>query len=407
MRLLRLDSHKNTWILEDFSPPHCPFYVILSHTWSRDNDEVRFEDIESGEREYNDTSKPGYDKLRFCQTRVERDGLRYFWIDTCCIKKSDSYELQRSLASMFYWYQRATRCYVWLQDVSISDATDDTGNQWEKAFSKSMWFKRGWTLQEPLAPDFVSFFSKEKIYVGEKRSLASTISNVCAIPRPALEGVELSHFSPEERLSWTKGRVTTVPEDAAYCLFGIFDVELPTLYADGNYTKRKNIAMGKLHKAIDEKDVDFKHPDDCIHIGGAFWKDLIILREEQLLALDSDLDEFCKWLLEGFLSQYADEHHMLRETMTRLSQDAGKRMKKLLANYNVRYEDLSHLENDMQSWESWVRYRTGHATSQTRVQALVTNRWRKNQEHENTFEGITAARTLEMLMIWRGTWNPV
>jgi hypothetical protein len=91
-----------------------PFYAILSHTWGRDNDEVKFEDIQDGQKVYSDTRKPGYDKLRFCQKLVEREDLKYFWVDTCCIKKSDSSELQRSLASMFYWYQRAVRCYVYL-----------------------------------------------------------------------------------------------------------------------------------------------------------------------------------------------------------------------------------------------------------------------------------------------------
>ena len=163
MRLLRLDLKRSKWVLEDFPGPVTPFYAILSHTWGRDEDEVKFEDIQDGPRDKGDTSKPGYEKLRFCQEKVEKDGLVYFWIDTCCIEKSYSSELQRSLASMFYWYQRAARCYVYLCDVSIYESTEHTDSEWEQAFSRSRWFKRGWTLQELIAPKSVSFFQGEKL----------------------------------------------------------------------------------------------------------------------------------------------------------------------------------------------------------------------------------------------------
>jgi hypothetical protein len=401
MRLLRLDPHKCTWIVEEFTHPRIPFYAVLSHTWGRNNEEVKLADIESGERQYSDTSKLGYDKLRFCQKQLERDGLRYFWIDTCCIKKSDNLELQLSLASMFYWYQKATTCYVWLSDVSIDDAAS-----WERAFSRSRWFERGWTLQELIAPNSVRFFSKEGNFIGDKEGLASTISIVCRVPRLALQGAELSRFSTDERLSWTKGRVTTLPEDAAYCLLGIFDVELPTLYADGDYTKRKNMALSKLLKAINEKGVGTERLDDFIHIGGAFWKDLITLKEEQLLALDTDLDEYCKWLLDGSHKQHIEQHGISTEIMTGLSQHAGKRMKRLLTKNGVGYEDLSRLETEVKSWdEPWGRYMDEHETSQVRVQGLMQNRWYWTKVHEDIFKGITAARTLEKLMIWRGKWS--
>jgi hypothetical protein len=312
-----------------------------------------------------------------------------------------SAQLQLSLASMFYWYQKATTCYVWLSDVSIDDAAN-----WERAFSSSRWFERGWTLQELIALKSVRFFSKEGNFIGDKEGLASTISIVCRIPRLALQGAELSRFSTDERLSWTKGRITTLPEDAAYCLLGIFDVELPTLYADGDYTKRKNMALSKLLKAIKEKGVGTERLDDFIHIGGAFWKDPIILKEEQLLALDTDLDEYCKWLLDGSHRQHIEQHGISTEIMTGLSQLAGKRMKRLLTKNGVGYEDLSHLEIEVKSWdEPWGRYMDEHETSQVRVQGLMQNRWYCTKVNEDMFKGITAARTLEKLMIWRGKWS--
>lgn len=403
MRLLRLDSQSLKWVLEDFPGPTIPFYAILSHTWGRDIDEVKFEDIETGQRGYSDTSKPGYDKLRFCQEHVENDGLRYFWVDTCCIKKSDSSELQRSLASMFYWYQRATRCYVHLSDVSIHDSTGDSEFKWEKAFSNSRWFKRGWTLQELIAPDSVFFFSKENHFLGDKKGLVSTISIVTKIPGPALGGLELSRFSKTERLSWTKGRITTVPEDAAYCLIGIFDVELHMLYAEDGYKKRKNTALDKLHRAIAEKSIDAERLEDVIRVGGASWGDLTTLSREHLQTLDTDLDAYRRWLLDEF---QPNEGYGWSASLTELSQTAGKRMKMLLATHGVRYEDLSDLEADMQTWkEPWARFKNKSATAEVRVQALLENRWYWTKKNEDVFTGITAVRTFQDLMIWRGLWK--
>ncbi|KAF1921342.1 heterokaryon incompatibility protein-domain-containing protein [Ampelomyces quisqualis] len=406
MRLLRLDAKNSKWVLEDFTRKTVPLYAILSHTWGCDGDEIKFDDVADGQRAYNDTSKPGYEKLRFCQKLVEKDGLRYFWIDTCCIKKSDGFELQRSLASMFYWYQRAIRCYVWLADVSIKDATGKLESKWETPFSTSRWFERGWTLQELLAPDNVSFFSKEGKFIGDKKMLAATISTVTRIPSPALSGVDLSRFSTEERLSWTKGRITTMPEDSAYCLFGLLDVELPTLYADGEYTKRKAVAMERLQKAVDDKVAVTKQPENIIRIGGASYTDLTTLTEDQLAALDTDLAEFCKWLLDGFPPTYTEKTIGSGETLTKLSHNAGRRLKRLLTKYSVRYDDLSHLDSSVQSWkEPWGRYRNKKATAQKRVQGLLENRWYWTMKHEEVWTGMMAAITLEAIMVWRGTWK--
>ncbi|KAB2099627.1 hypothetical protein AG0111_0g12184 [Alternaria gaisen] len=405
MRLLRLDPKQPRWILEDFPGPVTPVYAILSHTWGRDEDEVKFEDIQDGPRYYGDLSKAGYDKLRFCQERVEKDGLVYFWIDTCCIKKSDSSELQRSLASMFYWYQRAARCYVYLSDVSIHDSTGDPESRWELAFSRSRWFKRGWTLQELIAPSSIFFFSKEKSFIGDKKKLASTISTVTHIPGPALEGVELWRFSRNERMSWAQNRVTTVPEDAAYCLIGIFDVEdLSMLYAEGDYNKRKDAAMKRLQKAIEEKstgveDIKSGQPQDVVRIGGASWNDLSTLNEDQLRQLDLDLEDYQEWLLFEFPKRWG-----LGLSLCEDSKAAGKRMKDLLAKHRVRYEDLSGVETSVKSWQKpWNRYNNETATAQVRVQALVENRCFFTK-HEYIMTIITAAKTFEDLMTWRGTW---
>ncbi|KAK6591463.1 vegetative incompatibility protein het-e-1, partial [Botrytis cinerea] len=90
-----------------------------------------------------------------------KDGLLYFWIDTCCINKSNDAELSRSINYMFRWYRNAARCYVYLSDVSgcsVSGNHKCISRLWESDFRKSKWFTRGWTLQELLAPVSVEFF---------------------------------------------------------------------------------------------------------------------------------------------------------------------------------------------------------------------------------------------------------
>ena len=199
--------------------------------------------------------------------------------------------------------------------------------------------------------------------------------------------------------------MATVPEDAAYYLIGIFDVELHMLYAEGDYNKRKNAALHKLHKAIAEKNIDAERLEDVIRIGGASWNNLTTLSGEQLRISDADLEQYWKWLLDGFPEHY-NKKFGEAESLTELSQTAGKRMKALLAKHGVRYEDLSDLEANMQSWkEPWVRYRDKSATAQARVQALVENLWYWTKKNDDIFTGITAVRTLEDLMIWRGTWK--
>lgn len=44
----------------------------------------------------------------------------WLWIDTCCIDKSSSAELTKSIKSMYRWYEKAGVCYAYLSDVSGS-----------------------------------------------------------------------------------------------------------------------------------------------------------------------------------------------------------------------------------------------------------------------------------------------
>ena len=245
MRLLERNNDGEFSLTKDFGDD-ISRYAILSHTWGADTEEVTFRDLMDGTGK----GKAGYDKIRFCGERARRDGLQYFWVDTCCIDKSNNTELSEAINSMFRWYRNAAKCYVYLSDVSRSTfGTDDKSNQlpWESAFRKSRWFTRGWTLQELIAPASVEFFSKDWEQLGNKASLERHIREITGIPVKALQGSPLSDFSVAERMLWTEKRETTRKEDKAYSLLGIFDVHMPLIYGEGGEK-----ALKRLREEIDK-----------------------------------------------------------------------------------------------------------------------------------------------------------
>jgi hypothetical protein len=245
MRLLQQDTNDKFNLTEDFIS-NIPPYAILSHTWGAIGEEVTLRDIKDGSAR----SKNGYDKLRFCSQQARRDGLQYFWVDTCCIDKSNSTELSEAINSMFYWYRDAAKCYVYLSDVSISSLnTSDESEHipWEPALRESIWFTRGWTLQELLAPAIVEFFSKEGNKLGSKASLERHINDITGIPVKALRGRPLFDFSVTERMSWAERRATTREEDKAYSLLGIFDIHMPLIYGE-----KREKAMKRLREEIEK-----------------------------------------------------------------------------------------------------------------------------------------------------------
>ncbi|KAK3375735.1 HET-R [Lasiosphaeria ovina] len=232
-----------------------PPYAILSHTWG--DEEVLFKDLEDGPKDGTARKKKGYAKIQFCGDQAWRDGLRYFWIDTCCIDKADASELQHALNSMFRWYRGSAKCYVYLSDVSTCSLDDKSA--WEAAFKASRWFTRGWTLQELIAPKTVEFFCTEGKRLGDKNSLEQQIRDITGIPSEALRGGVLSDFSIDERMAWVQKRNTTRKEDKAYCLLGIFDVHMPLLYGEGEagaFARLRDKISKDFHRLADLRSVD-------------------------------------------------------------------------------------------------------------------------------------------------------
>ncbi|KAI9687992.1 MAG: hypothetical protein M1820_010354 [Bogoriella megaspora] len=224
MRLL----DTTTLDLHTFNGPTVPYpYAILSHTWGPEEDEVLFEDVKKG------TAKPkrAYAKIKSCADLAISHNYKYVWIDTCCIDKSSSSELQEAINSMFRWYQGADVCYAYLADVGTPN--DVAG---------SKWFTRGWTLQELIAPQEVQFYSKEWHCIGrrsdqdfrDKLVLITDIRESALNLRPVYWNEYMESLSIAERMSWAAKRQTTRVEDIAYCLLGIFGVNMPLLYGEGS-----------------------------------------------------------------------------------------------------------------------------------------------------------------------------
>ena len=242
IRLMSYDSDHDHFILTEFDE-HIPAYAILSHTWNRDNSrEVLLQDVESGRAR----DKLGYRKLEFIAERAKADGLIYFWLDNVCINKSNDPETSESINSMFHWYRKASRCYVYLEDVEATIDNRTGVVLYDEAHLRtSRWFTRGWTLQELLAPTHVEFFAKSRERLGDRRSLEVQLQQITGIPQEALRGGVLSDFSVTERKSWVAKRQTKKEEDMVYSLLGIFGVSMSIRYGEG-----KELAWQRLDSKI-------------------------------------------------------------------------------------------------------------------------------------------------------------
>ncbi|KAK0614789.1 Vegetative incompatibility protein HET-E-1 [Lasiodiplodia hormozganensis] len=187
MRLLNC----STLHLETFVDSTVPPYAILSHRWQ--DGEVLFEDIVSGQA----SEKSGYKKIEETCLQASRDGFAYVWVDTCCIDKSSSAELSEAINSMYRWYNQAAVCYVYLFDVP-----DGIDPEQDAVFAQSEWFRRGWTLQELVAPAHLEFFSQGWICLGAKSTLTTVLSRATGIDVHVLTGrTHLGSFAQDSLAS--------------------------------------------------------------------------------------------------------------------------------------------------------------------------------------------------------------
>ncbi|KAI1342984.1 heterokaryon incompatibility protein-domain-containing protein [Xylariaceae sp. FL0016] len=242
MRLINVKTLELEGFIVDDAPP----YAILSHTWG--DDEVTYQD-------WQDQSKAaemaGYAKIKAAIEQTIVNELKYLWVDTNCIDKSSSAELSEAINSMFLWYQRAKVCFVYLADIEIAseDAVERrAGAYMFESLKASRWFYRGWTLQELLAPKYLEFFSKDWQSIaclnrsrknpsdeaGHLLHLVDDISKITGIRKRYLwDNVSYKSASIADRMYWASSRLTFRTEDKAYCLLGIFNINMPLLYGEG------------------------------------------------------------------------------------------------------------------------------------------------------------------------------
>ncbi|KAI0806359.1 HET-domain-containing protein [Xylaria sp. FL0064] len=259
MRLLNC----KTLTFEEFVQQDIPRYAILSHTWG--DEEVSLCDMKNDKATA--SKLKGYAKIEATCRIAQEQGLDYAWVDTCCIDKSSSAELSEAINSMFAWYRNAAVCYAWLcdyaqdaafdltdeavlesfeareslneQDMRFSDPPPltskelDMRNHIGQSLRKCRWFSRGWTLQEMIAPKHVEFYDCGWKCFGSKAQLAPILAWITGVDPGVLKGGSLDQVLVGRRMSWAANRQTRRVEDIAYCLLGIFDINMPLLYGEG------------------------------------------------------------------------------------------------------------------------------------------------------------------------------
>ena len=144
---------------------------------------------------------------------------------------------------MFRYYSLARICYGYLRDVPTYEPdynSDTLMDGQHQRFRESRWFQRGWTLQELIAPRSFLFVSQNWQSLGSRADFAVLLERETHIPAPVLR-LEASHrqYSIAERMSWYGDRKTPRLEDEAYCLFGLFDIYMPTLYGEVKHAFRR------------------------------------------------------------------------------------------------------------------------------------------------------------------------
>lgn len=103
-------------------------YAILLHRWEAE--EVSFDDMKSS---VTARKRKGFPKIERCCELAQLQGLKYAWVDTCCINKDSSAELSEAINSMFRWYQKSTVCFAYFCDVGNEESLV------LKKFAHSVW----------------------------------------------------------------------------------------------------------------------------------------------------------------------------------------------------------------------------------------------------------------------------
>lgn len=261
-------------------------YAIVSHRWLPSEITPRqmrhhTEELRSSRGRH---PVPQLDKIRGACITARNQGISWMWIDSCCIDKTSSKEEQESINSMFKWYTEALVCYTYLFDVRSNPSTAGGPQMFYDSRTRkpSVWFTRGWTLQELLAPSNMQIYDTDWKLMGTKRKLAPLLEQITGISASYLTGAEDFRMACiAAKMSWMAGRTTGREEDMAYSLLGVFGITMSVQYGEGK------AAFMRLQEALIAKNdeslfawkmppggpgADFKiKPDSTVDLGPNEW----------------------------------------------------------------------------------------------------------------------------------------
>ncbi|KAK5711194.1 hypothetical protein LTR17_018542 [Elasticomyces elasticus] len=272
MRLINIDTLESAEFYDDAIPA----YAILSHRWT--TDELTYADFRKGRRK----ESIGYEKVLRLQEVTHRynawlehrkvefapeavhevrmltdQPLKYMWLDTCCIDKRSSAELSEAINSMYSYYSKAQICFAHLADVHATENIDHLSPEMERMMQESVWFTRGWTLQEMIAPGRILFCDEKwtffahkcrNVSLYERKHQCNELPTTCHVNKilaeitgvaPAVIDSERAGSSALEIFGWASRRTTSRVEDMSYCLLGLLGINMPLLYGEGQLAFRR------------------------------------------------------------------------------------------------------------------------------------------------------------------------
>ncbi|KAJ4374258.1 hypothetical protein N0V83_002999 [Neocucurbitaria cava] len=168
-----------------------PRYAILSHTWGAE--EVSFQDFVGEKSRRKRRKMTGWEKIRLACKQATEEGIEY---------------------------------------VSLIS----TPRHGQKSFLDVA----GLREDELIAPRKVRFYTKEWNLYGTKEGLHQILSKITGIDEDVLGHgwirfgyLGLREKPASRKMFWAAERKTKREEDIAYCLMGIFEVNMPLLYGEG------------------------------------------------------------------------------------------------------------------------------------------------------------------------------
>ena len=297
---------RRTKVLE-FHDDAATKYAILSHRWIAPT-EVDYEEIVDlvkldVEERKEIRQRLGYRKILDTCRQAKRDGYEWVWVDTCCIDKRSSAELSEAINSMYRWYKNSRVCYAYLHDISDSSFPIEPNTTAYPSFGGwPEWFSRGWTLQEMIASRNLRFFNKYWQPIGDKKTLAPTLSNITRVPQNVLiDGLSGNRPCVAQIMSWAANRTTTRVEDRAYSLMGLLDVNMSTLYGEGKKAFHR-LQLKIIHSLNDHSIFAWKFGSQSVWPSSILADDPSFFRDCSEMEL-MDPDDFIQHLNKHFPGQ--------------------------------------------------------------------------------------------------------